>query len=111
MVSRGIGKPLFEKWSVYLGIAQIAFDPPPRPPPSVKRAPCCTFSKLFGEGPSQLRATAATCLDTRCIRTLRCNDLPKVIRIRGLPPNPLDFTSFSKGPKVYIFTFAQKQLF
>ena len=27
-----LGKPQFEKCRVYLGIAQIAFDPPPPPP-------------------------------------------------------------------------------
>ena len=25
-----LGKPLFEKWSIYASIAQIAFDPSPR---------------------------------------------------------------------------------
>ena len=37
-------KPLFELWSVYMGIAKIAFDPPA---PSVKRAPLGHFFRTL----------------------------------------------------------------
>ena len=39
-----LGKPLFEKRSVFGGIALIAFDPLH---PSLKGAQCCTFSDLI----------------------------------------------------------------